>query len=120
MGRLLNTFKNGSDGQEVNKMNGDCLRKIQVGADRWTDEDQELEDWLQSQGFDYTLCVDYREDAQTADEWQRYVKDVKDYALNCKDDYDFMDIREHVKSLIPTAPSNEIRDKDGRLIAILD
>jgi len=98
----------------------DCIRKIQVGADKWTEADQELEDWLQAHGFEYTMCIDCRRRAKSEDEWLRYVEDVKAYALKCKDDYDFMDIREHVKSLIPTAPSHDIYDKDGRRIAILD
>ncbi|MBQ9243015.1 MAG: hypothetical protein IJ165_07285 [Proteobacteria bacterium] len=98
----------------------DCLRKIQIGAERWTQADQELEDWLQAHGFSYTMGVDYREDAQTDDEWKRYVENVKAYALKCEDEYDFMDVDEHVDGLVATAPSHDIRDKDGRRIAILD
>ena len=48
------------------------------------------------------------------------MEDVKAYALKCKDNYDFMDIRKHVKSLIPKGPSHDIYDKDGRRMAILD
>ena len=97
----------------------DCIRKIQVGADKWTEADQELEDWLQQHGFSYTLCVDCHRRAKNEDEWQRYVQAVKEYALNCKDEYEFMALREHI-TLLPKGRSNEIRDKDGRLIAILD
>ena len=97
-----------------------CLRKLQIGDERWTDADQELEDWLQSRGFKTFMLVDYREDAKSEDEWLRYVENVKAYALKCKNNSDFRDIDSHVKSLLPTAPSHDIRDKDGRLIAIVD
>ena len=101
-------------------MSEDCPRKIQVGSDRWTEADQELEDWLQAHGFKYTLCVDCRQRAKSEDEWQQYVKDVKAYALKCKSWREFTHIREHVKSLIPTAPSHDIRDENGKLRVIID
>ena len=98
-----------------------CARKIQIGENRWTKEDQELEDWLQERGYTYTDCVDYYEDAKSDAEWKRYVADVKEYAHRCGGSVDeFGDLREHVKGLIPKGKSHDVRDKNGKLICIID
>ena len=97
-----------------------CARKIQIGENRWTKEDQELEDWLRERGYTYTFCVDYREDAKTEVEWKQYVAAVKEYAHKCGGSVrEFSDLRDHVTLLKP-GKSHDVRDKNGKLICIID
>ena len=96
-----------------------CARKIQIGENRWTKEDQELEDWLRERGYTHTFCVDYRIRAKTEAEWNQYVAAVKEYAHKCGGSVDeFMDLRDHVTLLKP-GKSHE-RYRNGKLICIVD
>lgn len=61
----------------------------------WTSEDEELEQWCLHNGFE-PIRLAYRVDAASQERWDKYVDDLKRYALECKTQEEFCAWINHV------------------------
>lgn len=62
---------------------------------KWTQDDDALENWCLEHDFEPQKLV-YRVDAISQERWNKYVADLKKYALECKTQEEFWDWRKHV------------------------